>query len=91
MDSIVFHNSYKHWGWFFDLNSWRDLYNKPNWFSKLFGASFNAWHVAKYTMVFLFTLSLYIAYMSSVEPLDALLFGIGGIFYFIVGFKIAYV
>lgn len=91
MDSIKFHNSYKHWGWFFDLNSWKDLYTKPNWFTSIFGASFNAWHCAKYLMMVLFALAVCIAYNQDLTTGESILYSLSCLYFFIIGFKISYV
>lgn len=91
MDAIKYHNAYNHWGSFWSEGSWKRLYDGDyNLFERIFGASFDAWHVLKYTMISFYTLSLFLGLLIKVDLYPTLVLVLVCILSFIIGFKTTY-
>lgn len=99
MDNIEFHNKYRKRGTWWSRESWVSLYYPEltfiqRVFKYVFGAAYNAWHVAKYLQLLTLALSVSVSgyyaheYLSS--PLDYILFGGALLLSFGGGFRLVY-
>lgn len=91
MDAIKYHDAYKYWGPFWSNDSWKRLYDGDyNLFERIFGASFDGWHVLKYTMMLLFLLSLVLSLSICLIFKQVIIIAVLCLASFIIGFKTTY-